>query len=49
MSVSLDYEKALGGTVLGIDEAGRGPLVGGVYAAAVSVPLDAAEALLTGA
>ena len=49
MAVSLDYEKALGGTVLGIDEAGRGPLVGGVYAAAVSVPLDAAEALLTGA
>ena len=49
MAVSLDYEKALGGIVLGIDEAGRGPLVGGVYAAAVSVPLDAAEALLTGA
>ena len=49
MAVSLDYEKALGGTVLGIDEAGRGHLVGGVYAAAVSVPLDAAEALLTGA
>ena len=49
MAVSLDYEKALGGTVLGIDEAGRGPLVGGVYAAAVSVPLDLAESLLAGA
>lgn len=49
MAVSLDYEKTLGGIVLGIDEAGRGPLVGGVFAAAVSVPLDLAEQLLTGA
>ena len=48
MAVSLEYEKEEGGIVLGIDEAGRGPLVGGVYAAAVSVPLDRAEALLTG-
>lgn len=48
MAVSLDYEKALGGIVLGIDEAGRGPLAGGVYAAAVSVPLDRAESLLAG-
>ncbi len=31
---------------MGIDEAGRGPLVGGVYAGAVSVPLDLAEKLL---
>ena len=34
---------------MGIDEAGRGPLVGGVYAGAVSVPLELAEELLTGA
>ena len=31
---------------MGIDEAGRGPLVGGVYAGAVSVPLALAEKLL---
>ena len=47
--VSLDWERELGGVVMGIDEAGRGPLVGGVYAAAVSVPLDLAETLLRGA
>lgn len=47
--VSLDFEHALGGTVIGVDEAGRGPLVGGVYAAAVTVPLDLAERLLHGA
>ena len=46
--MTLDFERALGGTVIGIDEAGRGPLVGGVYAAAVSVPLDRAEELLDG-
>ena len=34
---------------MGIDEAGRGPLVGGVYAAAVSVPLELADRLLVGA
>lgn len=34
---------------MGIDEAGRGPLVGGVYAGAVSVSLELAEELLTGA
>lgn len=48
MSVTLDLERALGDAVIGIDEAGRGPLVGGVYAAAVSVPLAQAEDLLTG-
>lgn len=48
MAVSLEYEKAFGDPVMGIDEAGRGPLVGGVYAAAVYVPLDEAERLLAG-
>lgn len=45
---TLDYERAAGGVVMGIDEAGRGPLVGGVYAAAVTVPLAEAEALPAG-
>lgn len=49
MSVSLDFEKNLGGIVLGVDEAGRGPLAGAVYAAAVTAPLDLAEGLLAGA
>lgn len=49
MAVSLEYEHQLGDPVLGIDEAGRGPLAGGVYAAAVHVPLALAEELLTGA
>lgn len=48
MSVTLDLERAAGDPVMGIDEAGRGPLVGGVYAAAVSVPLALAEKLLEG-
>lgn len=34
-------ENALGGTVAGIDEAGRGPLAGPVVAAAVILPPDA--------
>lgn len=47
--VTLEYEKSLGAVnVLGIDEAGRGPLAGGVYAAAVTVPLDVAGKLLEG-
>lgn len=45
----LDLERAMGDAVIGVDEAGRGPLAGGVYAAAVSVPLAQAEKLLTGA
>ena len=46
--VSLELEQAAGGVVIGIDEAGRGPLVGGVYAGAVSVPLARAAELLAG-
>ena len=46
--VSLELEQAAGGVVIGIDEAGRGPLVGGVYAGAVSVPLARAAELLSG-
>jgi len=48
MAVSLDFERELGDDVIGVDEAGRGPLVGGVYAGAVSVPLARAAELLTG-
>ena len=49
MAVSLEHETRFGGIVMGIDEAGRGPLAGGVYAAAVTVPLDLAAELLAGA
>ena len=48
MAVTLEFEHTAGDPVMGIDEAGRGPLVGGVYAAAVSVPLEIAEKLLAG-
>ena len=49
-AVSLDFERAFphGTVVMGIDEAGRGPLAGPVFTAAVSVPLDEAGALLAG-
>ena len=46
--VTLEFEHELGDSVAGVDEAGRGPLVGGVYAAAVSVPIALAEELLVG-
>lgn len=48
MATSIDYELALGGSVIGVDEAGRGPLAGGVFAGAVYVPLDLAAGLLEG-
>ena len=49
MAVTLEIEKETGAAaVMGVDEAGRGPLAGGVYAAAVSVPLADAERLLVG-
>ena len=38
MAVTVENERALGGLVIGVDEAGRGPLAGGVFAAAVHVP-----------
>ena len=47
MAVTLDCESALGDPVMGIDEAGRGPLAGGVYAAAVSLPLSLAAEMLS--
>ena len=49
MAVSIDYELELGGHVIGVDEAGRGPLAGAVFAAAVYVPPDMAQSLLCGA
>lgn len=48
MAVSIELETKLGGTVIGVDEAGRGPLVGGVYAAAVTVPQEDLPYLLEG-
>jgi len=48
MAVSIEHELALGDPVVGIDEAGRGPLAGGVYAGAVHVPLALAAELLSG-
>ncbi len=48
MAVTLEHEEALGDFVLGVDEAGRGPLVGSVYAAAVTAPLALARDWLVG-
>lgn len=48
MGISLELEKAVGDPAIGVDEAGRGPLAGAVYAAAVSVPVAIAEELLAG-
>lgn len=49
MAVSIEHELGLGGDVIGVDEAGRGPLAGGVFAGAVYVPLALAAELLDGA
>ena len=49
MATSIDYELALGGSVIGVDEAGRGPLAGGVFVGAVYVPLDLAAGIFEGA
>ncbi len=43
---SLQYEKQTQGIVIGIDEAGRGPLAGPVYAAALHLPIKLAERLI---
>lgn len=48
MGVGLEFEREAGDPVIGVDEAGRGPLAGAVYAAAVHVPIAAAERLLAG-
>ena len=46
--ISLEHERGFGEglIVMGVDEAGRGPLAGPVFAAAVSVSLDRADDLL---
>lgn len=49
MTTTIELERALGDPAAGVDEAGRGPLAGGVYAACVSVPIAIAETLVSGA
>ena len=46
--MTLELEKAVGDPVMGIDEAGRGPLAGPVFAAAVHLPLALATQLVSG-
>lgn len=46
--MKLEFEKAAGDPVMGIDEAGRGPLAGPVFAAAVHLPIATAESLMNG-
>lgn len=44
-AVNIQLEKEAGDPVMGIDEAGRGPLAGPVFAAAVHLPVATAERL----
>jgi ribonuclease HII len=45
--MTLELEKTVGDPVMGIDEAGRGPLAGPVFAAAVHLPLALATQLVS--
>ena len=46
--MTLELERAAGDPVMGIDEAGRGPLAGPVFAAAVHLPITLAAQLVSG-
>lgn len=46
--MKLEFEKRVGNPVMGIDEAGRGPLAGPVFAAAVHLPIERAAVLMGG-
>ena len=47
-TMKLEFERKCGDPVMGIDEAGRGPLAGPVFAAAVHLPLEQATELMGG-